>query len=157
MSVTGDTNDLNILHIRGAPFDTDSEFADIIDELTVAEKRNMLQVLEHALQNEKRHRHRKHQFIKTRVSCGKRFETGIIGNLSPGGAFLITPHFFPPGSEINLSFQVLNFEFPLNLSAEVIWVTSQGMGLRFKASQRFSCRLAAQKLADALELDYPQS
>ena len=77
-------------------------------------------------------------------------ENGIIHNISPGGAFLSAPHRYPPGSEITLNFPILNFEFLVKLKAEIIWISPEGMGLKFKACQKLGYRLAAQKLADAL-------
>jgi hypothetical protein len=43
------------------------------------------------------------------------------------------------------------------LEAEVIWISSNGMGLKFKASQKLDHRLSVQKLADALSQSMPES
>lgn len=139
------------------PLDVQHQLTAFINEMTDPEKQNILQLLENILNNEKRRLQRKHQSIKTDVSIGSRAGNGIIKNLSPGGAFLATRRFYPPGSEITLSFPILNFEFPVKLKAEVIWLSPKGMGLKFKSSQKLDHRLAAQKLADALGSSSPES
>lgn len=122
----------------------------VIAGMTAPEKRSILQLIENSLNNEKRKRQRRHQRIKAEVSHNSLTGNAFIENISPGGAFLAAGHLHPPGSEITLEFPILNFEFPVKLTAEVIWISSKGMGLRFKSSQKLDYRLAAQKLADAL-------
>jgi hypothetical protein len=118
--------------------------------MTEPEKRSILQLLKNSLDNEKRKRQRRHQQIKADISCNNRAGNGTIENISPGGAFLTAHQLHPPGSEITLRFPILNFEFPVKLKAEVIWISPRGMGLRFISTQKLDYRLAAQKLADAL-------
>jgi hypothetical protein len=130
--------------------DHQRQLATAIDGMSAPEKRNVLQLLENSLNNEKRERSRKHQHIETEVSHSSRAEKGIIENISPVGAFLSAGQLHPPGSEITLRFPILNFEFPVKLKAEVIWISQRGMGLRFKSTHKLDDRLAAQKLADAL-------
>jgi hypothetical protein len=137
-------------HHRQALPDFPHRLSTVIDGLTLPEKRNILQLLVKSLNNDKRERHRRCQPIETEVSHNNRTGNGIIQNICPGGAFLATHQLHPPGSEITLSFPILNFEFPVKLKAEVIWISSNGMGLKFKASQKLDYRLGAQKLADAL-------
>jgi hypothetical protein len=151
LSVTEDFQDTEIRRRRRTPLDLQHRLTSVIKDMSAPEKRSILQLIEKSLKDEKRRRHRKHQLIKTRVASGDIAENGIIRNLSPCGAFLTTPHRHPPGSEITLSFSILNFEFPVKLKAEIIWISPDGMGLKFKASQKLDYRLAAQKLADAMD------
>jgi hypothetical protein len=150
VSITQETKDVRTLPLTQAMLDLDKRLTNAIDDMTESEKRNILQILENSIGKEKRRLCRKHQFIKTKVVSEGSPQNGIIENLSPGGAFLTTQDFFPLGSEITLSFPVLNFEFPVKLQAEVIWICPHGMGLKFKPSQQLAHRLAVQKLTDAL-------
>lgn len=150
MSATDNMHDLSTRSPLHSLPDFQHQITTFINEMTDPERQNILQLLESFVNNEKRTRHRRDQSIKTEVSSGSRASSGIIKNLSPGGAFLATRRFYPPGSEIALSFPILNFEFPVKLKAEVIWISPKGMGLKFKSSQKLDHRLAAQKLADAM-------
>jgi len=150
VSFSEDTSDKNTFHIPRVPIDLEREFKTVINDMTADEKRNILHILKTSLNGEKRLRQRKHQKIDAQIRHLHHRDDGIIENLSPGGAFLSTHRLFPPGSEITLSFQILNFEFPVMMKAEVIWISDQGMGLKFKPSLKLACRLAAQKIADAL-------
>jgi Tfp pilus assembly protein PilZ len=133
------------------PLDLEREFSSAINDMTTDEKRNFLHILKSSLNGDKRQRQRKNHKINAQVLQNHHRCDGIIENLSPGGAFLSTNRLFPPGSEITLSFQILNFEFPVLMNAEVVWISDQGMGLKFKPSLKLACRLAAQKIADAME------
>jgi Tfp pilus assembly protein PilZ len=137
--------------------DLNRQIAIAVQQMSEDEKRNILSLLNESTVGEKRQRYRKYQRIKTRLEHENRADSGIIENLSPNGAFLITHHPSPPGSEILLSFPILNFEFPVQLKAEVIWITPRGMGVRFKPNLSLSCRLAEQKLADAMRLVHPEA
>lgn len=150
MSVTENTKDIGTLPLPQTLLDI-RHLSTVLRDMTESEKHDILQLIEKYIKNEKRRRQRRNQFIKAEVEYKEYAENGIIQNLSPGGAFLTTRHFHPLGSEISLSFAILNFEFPVKLKAEVIWRSPKGMGLKFKSSQKLDERLAAQKLADALE------
>lgn len=150
MCATENMSDLSTRHPPHAPREFQHKLTTVINDMTEPEKQNILQIIENSLKSEKRRRHRSQQFIKAEVYGSNRVENGIIENLSPGGAFLTTRQFYSPGTEIALSFSVLNFEFPVKLNAEVMWISPKGMGLKFKSSQKLDYRLAAQKLADAL-------
>lgn len=157
MSATENRSKLDTHHPLRTPMDLKHQLTAVIDDMTEPEKRNILELIEKKLKNEKRERQRRRQSIKTEVAYSSRAENGIIENLSPGGAFLSVGHSYPAGSEVTLSFPILNFEFPVKLKAEVIWISSRGMGLKFKSSQKLDYRLAAQKLADAMGPPPPES
>ena len=136
--------------------DLNRQIAIAVQKMTVDEKRYIIRILSEMTTKEKRRRYRKYQRIKTRLEREDRADSGLIENLSPSGAFLITRHPSPPGSEISLSFPILNFEFPVRFKAEVVWIAPHGMGVRFKPSLSLSCRLAKQKLADAMRTAHPE-
>lgn len=157
MSPTENMSDVSISQSQRTLLDQQHQLTTAIEGMTTPEKRSILQLIEKSLNNEKRERHRKHQHIKAEVSYNSRAVKGIIENISPVGAFLSARQFHPPGSEIILSFPILNFEFPVKLKAEVIRISPRGMGLRFKSTQKLGYRLAAQKLADALGPNHIES
>ena len=137
--------------------DLNQQIVNAVNKMSENEKRNILSILNKSSTGEKRRRHRAHQHIKTRLEQENRTVSCIIENLSPGGAFLITPHPSPTGSEISLSFSILNFEFPVRLKAEVVWAAPHGIGVRFKPDLSLSCRLAEQKIADAMRSVPPET
>ncbi len=137
--------------------DLNQQIANAVQKMTEDEKRNIINILNRSTTGEKRQRHRKHQLIKTRLEQDNRSVNCTIENLSAGGAFLTTRCPSPPGNEISLSFSILNFEFPVRLQAEVVWRTPRGMGVRFKPNLSLSCRLAEQKIADAMRPNLPET
>ena len=150
MCATEDTSDLSPRHQAYTPRELQHQLTAAINDMTDPEKQDILQLIENSIKNGKRRGQRHRQLIKAEVLNRNRVEKGTIENLSPGGAFLTARQFYSPGTEIKLSFSVLNFEFPVKLNAEVMWISPKGMGLKFKSSQKLDYRLAAQKLADAL-------
>ena len=128
-----------------------------LEAMTDEEKLSILNMLKISASNEKRRCYRKRQSIKALMFCSKRSENGMIENLSPDGAFFNTRHVSPQGSEITLSFPILNFEFPVKLKASVVRITPFGMGLKFISSPGLSYRLAKQKLADAMRHIPPET
>lgn len=132
-------------------FDPERDFTHIVNMMTADEKRNILHILKCTLKDDKRQRLRKRQNINARLMSDTSHRGhGVIENLSHGGAFLRTRRRLPPGSDITLSFPVLNFEFPAVMKAQVVWISHQGMGLKFSPTLKLESRLHAQKIADAL-------
>lgn len=132
------------------PADTDQKLADIINNLSDSEKDTLKHLLTNVMPEEKRTGKRKRFFIPVNIVCQNQSFYSRIENLSEHGAFIKTDHIIPPGKEVFLTFSVLNFEFPVELPAEVIRISRQGIALKFKPSSAFSHRLAVEKLADAI-------
>jgi Tfp pilus assembly protein PilZ len=126
------------------------KLSDIINDLTDDEKTNLLKILSSPVPREKRMEKRKRFLLPTNIVCKNLSFYSCIENLSEQGAYIKTDHLIPPGNELFLSFSILNFEFPVKLKAEVIWLSKHGIGIKFKPSSALSYRLAIEKLADAI-------
>ncbi len=132
------------------PSQLDDKLSEIIHGLSDEEKLNLLKLLNASVSPEKRISKRKHFFIPVNVICRNKSFYSRIENLSEKGAFIKTNHVIPPGNEVDLIFSILNFEFPVNLKAEVIWLSKQGLGIKFKRPSTPSDRLALEKVVDAI-------
>ena len=130
--------------------DVGRKLTDIINELTDDEKTNLLKLLNSSVSREKRIEKRKRFLVPTNIFCQNQSFWSCIENLSEQGAYIKTDHLIPPGNEVFLSFSILNFEFPVELKAEVVWISKHGIGIKFKPSSALSYRLAIEKLSDAV-------
>lgn len=122
----------------------------IISNLSDNEKAALTKILTGTVPGEKRIGKRKRFLIPANIDGQSRSFHSRIENLSEQGAFILTDHLIPRGSEVFVTFSVLNFEFPVKLRAEVIRISKHGIGLKFKPSSALSHRLAIEKLADAV-------
>jgi Tfp pilus assembly protein PilZ len=52
-------------------------------------------------------------------------------NIGVGGAFVVTPRPGRPGSVVRLAVHIPSATDPLQVSGEIRWIDSQGMGIRF--------------------------
>ena len=131
-------------------FQATGNLADMINNLTEDEKTNLLKLLNESVSGEKRVKKRRRFLIPANIVCQNQSFWSFIENLSQKGAYIKTNHLIPPGNELFLSFSILNFEFPVELKAEVVRISRQGMGVKFKPSSALSYRLAMEKLSDAV-------
>jgi len=102
-----------------------------IETLSKEQKGKALAELEELLDKDRREHARVPCSIP--VSCAT--EAGafkdLIRDISAGGAFIRTAEAFSPGEEITLALSFSNLKAPLKITGQIVWRTSQGIGVKF--------------------------
>ena len=102
-----------------------------IETLSKEQKAKALTELEELLDKDRREHPRVPCSIP--VSCAT--EAGVfedlIRDIGAGGAFIKTAEAFSPGEEITLALSIPNLKEPLQITGQIVWRTSQGIGVKF--------------------------
>ena len=84
--------------------------------------------------NERGYRLYPRKEILTRVDFGteERFFIGYTKDISLGGMMIRSERKLELGSNISLTFEAKSFSRPLKIKGQVVWSSSDGMGIKFK-------------------------
>jgi hypothetical protein len=104
----------------------------LIDHLTIDDQRMLARILNNWDDRDQRKQPRTPCSIITEYTVANRLHKGTMENISPGGAYIANRPLFPVNEEISQSFFIPNFEIPIRSKSEIIWVGSNGFGVRFK-------------------------
>ncbi|MFO7739335.1 MAG: PilZ domain-containing protein [Desulfatiglandaceae bacterium] len=81
---------------------------------------------------EKRRHVRKALFMGVHYTAAGRNHNDFIENISTGGAFIQTRGPFFIGQRVSLVFPLPSYRIPVNITGEVVRISPQGIGLKFK-------------------------
>ena len=106
----------------------------LITEMSEDEKRILLRVLKRgALKGKCRRQHfRKPVHIPVRYTNQDGLSNGVIRDISLGGVFILSRKAFSPGQSLSVSFSPANFEKTVWIAGNVMRVTPEGVGVRFR-------------------------
>jgi Tfp pilus assembly protein PilZ len=107
----------------------------LITEMSEDEKRILLRLLKRgALKRKCRRQHyRKPVHIPLRYTNQDGLCSGVIRDISLGGVFILTRKAFSPGQSLSVSFFPPNFDKTIWIAGDVIRVTPEGIGVKFRS------------------------
>ncbi len=108
----------------------------LISKLPLDEKLKLLKVLEADYQIGLRVHPRKECFIPADYVTHGRVYRDFIKNISAGGVFIENREALSPGGAISLTFSLPNVEDPIKISGKIVWIASNGIGVRFNSEQQ---------------------
>jgi len=105
---------------------------EVIKQMSEDEQLALLKELERRLFKWRRKRKREPFFMVVNYSIEDRVYTSHILDISAGGVFIETRIPFTPGQDISLTFPLLDYQKHIKIIGEIVRVTQQGIGVRFK-------------------------
>jgi len=106
---------------------------ELIKRMSDEEQRDLVRQLEERLFDGKREYDRKHYFSVVDYNTQEAGHTGFIENISASGVFIGTSKSFSVGEEISMAFPLPISQEHVRIQGEVVRVSSEGIGVRFKA------------------------
>ena len=106
----------------------------LITEMSEDEKRILLKLLKGgALKGKCRRQHfRKAVHMPVRYTNRDGLSSGVIRDISLGGVFILSRSAFSPGQSLSVSLSPANFEKTVWITGDVMRVTPEGIGVRFR-------------------------
>ena len=105
---------------------------ELIKNMSQDERLALLKELEERLFKDKREHQRKPFFMVVDYSTDDRVYKDYIQNISAGGAFIETRMPFSVGQEVSLSFPLPNYQKYIRIAGEVVRISPEGIGVKFK-------------------------
>ena len=107
----------------------------LITEMSEDEKRSLLKLLKRgALKDKCRRQHfRKLVHVPVRYTNRAGLSSGVIRDISLGGAFILTRRACSLGQNPSVSFFPASFEKTVWLTGDVVRATPEGIGVRFRS------------------------
>jgi len=105
---------------------------ELIKNMSQDERQALLKELEERLFKDKREYQRKPFFMIIDYSTEDRVYKEYIQNISAGGLFIETPLPLSVGQEVSLSFPLPNYQKYIRIAGEVVRISPQGIGVKFK-------------------------
>jgi Tfp pilus assembly protein PilZ len=105
---------------------------ELIKNMSQDEHLALLKELEERLFKDKREHQRKPFFMIVDYCTDDRVYKDYIQNISAGGAFIETHMPFSVGQEVSLSFPLPNYQKYIRIAGEVVRISPQGIGVKFK-------------------------
>ena len=107
----------------------------LITEMSEDEKRALLHLLKGgALKGKCRRQHfRKPVHMPVRYTSRDGLSSGVIRDISLGGVFILSRKAFSPGQSLSVSLCPANFEKTVWITGDVMRVTPEGIGVRFRS------------------------
>lgn len=109
---------------------------EVIKRMSEDEQLTLLKELERKLLKWKRKRKRETFFMVVNYSVEGRFYTSHILDISAGGVFIETRIPFTPGQDVSLTFPLPDYQKHIKIIGEIVRVTQQGIGVKFKTVNR---------------------
>lgn len=104
----------------------------LIKDMSEEEQLNLLKELEERLFKDKRQHERKPFFMVVDYCTGDRAYKDYIQNISAGGVFIETRMPFSVGQVVSLSFPLPDYQKYIKVTGEVVRVSPQGIGVKFR-------------------------
>lgn len=111
--------------------EANQRLSELIDELSLDEQRILSRLLNTWENKDQRKYPRESCSIITDYVVDHQSYKGIMRNISPYGAYVASRHLFPVDQIIYQSFFFPNFEIPIRSNSKIIWVGSDGFGVKF--------------------------
>jgi c-di-GMP-binding flagellar brake protein YcgR len=107
----------------------------LITEMSEDEKRVLLRLLKRGtLKSKCRRQHfRKPVHIPVRYTKQDGLCSGVIRDISLGGVFILSRKALPLGQSLSVSFSPTNFDKTIWIAGDVMRVTPEGIGVRFRS------------------------
>ena len=107
----------------------------LITEMSEDEKRTLLKILKRgALKGKCRRRYfRRLVHMPVRYTSRDGLCRGVIRDISLGGVFILSRKVFSPGQSLSVSLCPANFEKTVWITGDVMRVTPEGIGVRFRS------------------------
>ena len=105
--------------------------SELLDDLTLDDQRTLSRLLNSWEKRDQRQHPRERCSIITDYVVDNRNYKGIMRDISPYGAYIATRHLFPVNRVIFQSFFFPNFEIPIRSNSKIVWVGSEGFGVKF--------------------------
>ena len=105
--------------------------SELLDDLTLDDQRTLSRLLNSWEKRDQRQHPRERCSIITNYVVDNRNYKGIMRDISPYGAYIATRHLFPVNRVIFQSFFFPNFEIPIRSNSKIVWVGSEGFGVKF--------------------------
>jgi PilZ domain len=109
----------------------DQRLSKFVDKLTLDDQRALSRLLNSWDERDQRKYPREKCSIITGFTVDNHNYKGIIRDISPYGAYIKSRHQFPVNLVISQSFFFPNFEIPIRSSSNIVWVGSDGFGVKF--------------------------
>jgi len=104
----------------------------LIKDMSEEEQLNLLKELEERLFKDKREHKRKPFFMVVDYSTDDRAYKDYIQNISTGGVFIETRMPLSVGQVVSLSFPLRDYQKYIKITGEVVRVSPQGIGVKFR-------------------------
>ena len=104
----------------------------LIKDMSEEEQLNLLKELEERLFKDKRGHKRKPFFMVVDYSTDDRAYKDYIQNISAGGVFIETRMPLSVGQVVSLSFPLRDYQKYIKITGEVVRVSPQGIGVKFR-------------------------
>jgi Tfp pilus assembly protein PilZ len=107
----------------------------LISEMSEDEKRILLKLLKRGvLKGKCRRQHfRKPVYMPVRYTNKDGLSSGLIRDISLGGVFILSRRAFSLGQSLSVSFSPTDFEKTVWITGDVMRVTPEGIGVRFRS------------------------
>ena len=105
---------------------------EVIKQMSEDEQLTLLKDLQRRLFKWRRKRRREPFFMVVNYSVEDRCYTSHILDISAGGVFIETRIPFTPGQEVSLTFPLPDYQKHIKIIGEIVRVTQQGIGVKFK-------------------------
>ena len=105
---------------------------ELIISMPEDEQQKLLKDLERKLLKGKRKHYRKPYFMVVDYATKDRSYRDFIQNISAGGVFIETQIPFSAGQQVSLTFPLPDYQKYIKISGEVVWTSTQGIGVTFK-------------------------
>jgi len=113
----------------------DQRLSQFIENLTLEDQRALSRLLNRWEKRDQRKHPREKCSIITDYIVDNHNYKGIMRDISPHGAFIASRHLFPVNRIIYQSFFFPNFEIPIRSNSKIVWVGSDGFGVKFDSLQ----------------------
>jgi Tfp pilus assembly protein PilZ len=105
---------------------------EVIKQMSEDEQLTLLKDLQRRLFKWRRKRKREPFFMVVNYSVEDRCYTSHIIDISAGGVFIETRIPFTSGQEVSLTFPLPDYQKHIKIIGEIVRVTQQGIGVKFK-------------------------
>jgi hypothetical protein len=113
----------------------DQRLSHFIDNLTLDDQRALSRLLNSWEKRDQRKHPRERCSIITDYIIDSHNYKGIMRDISPYGAYIASRHLFPVNQMIFQSFFFPNFEIPIRSNSKIVWIGSDGFGVKFNSLQ----------------------
>lgn len=113
----------------------DQRLSNFVDNLTLDDQRALSRLLNRWDKKDQRKYPREKCSIITDYLVDNHNYQGIMRDISPYGAYIQSRHQFPVNQVIFQSFFFPNFEIPIRSNSKIVWIGSDGFGVKFDSLQ----------------------
>jgi hypothetical protein len=107
------------------------QLSQFVENLTLDDQRALSRMLNAWEKRDQRKHPREKCSIITDYIVDHQNYKGIMQNISPYGAYIASRHLFPVNQIISQRFFFPNFEIPIRSNSKIVWVGTDGFGVRF--------------------------